>query len=266
MQEVVSVPETGGTEAADRAEVQLACYGVRLAGSVRSLLAHPLAELRVGLTAMRDLLDSLGPRVAVDTRWLVRRESYLADADARLLEGTGRVEVALSAPRESDLATTVVALRSAVGYLGDVSAELIPAETVHDLAGALPPVGRDLAAPRLYLQMLSLVELALARSRSACVLAAETTEKVDRILAEPVPGIARTIPPPRDVPVRRHPGEIDALLAALERRRSLLAARPRESPEDYDRALREWFHLTSGQLSSALRRHLPPPSARPRNG
>ena len=67
------------------------------------------------------------------------------------------------------------------------------------------------------------------------------------MLAEPVPGGASFVPPPRPL-YDTHAAEIERLILALRRARPVLLARPQEDDDTYARAIEHGLSLTPRQL------------------
>lgn len=246
----------------DRIDVDLQAYGVRLVAAARALRQRPYDELALTLRQVREVLEGVG-RLTQDATWLRQREDYLADAVARVVAGVGRLDIALAAPLESDLSVEIRAVRDAVAYFRDVAADVVPAAVYRDISARLRlALDRRPPAPGLYVQVLPLVDRLLSGMRRAGILGDELARRADGILAPPVPGYGRP-EQPRSAPSVRPPGEIGGILLDLRRRATDMRDVPREDEATYERAVRDCFDLTPGQLAVVLSRHVAFPAPTP---
>lgn len=243
---------TDGVEPDVATDVALTAYARALATAARALAEYPQGRLRGTLGRARDVLAAAGSRLGRDAAWLRSREDYLADASARLAGEVTRLEVALAAPAESDLSVRVTAVREAIRYFGDVSADLVPAQVYLDVGrDLLPAIEHDFDAPGVALRLVPLVQAVLSAMRSACDLGAALTERADAVLRELPPDGDRVMLPHQSL-YGVHRAEIDRLIAAVGRARPALAARPSEADDVRLRALQEGLNLTPGQLEQVL--------------
>lgn len=247
----------GPNDVPDRPDRALLGYGRRLAASARGLLDPPYDELLLTLRQSNRLLSGVGT-LAQDAAWVEQREGYLADAAERIAAAAARLDLAVTAPLESDVSVEAHATREAVAYFRDITADVLPSAAYRDPAvHLLAAVDRATPAPGLFLQVLPLVVELLTDLHRAGGLADELRTRAEEILAVPMPGFRS----PEEVSVvRTHPSrEIEAILAELRTQAGALHNAPREDAITYEVAIRDCFELTPGQLARLLSSHVPFP-------
>lgn len=244
----------------DRLDRALATYAGALAAAARGLLDRPYNELLLTLRQSRRIMAGVGSLVQ-GAAWLEQREGYLADAAERISAVVARLELAVTAPLESDVSVQAHMALDAVAYFRDITADVIPSATYRDPAVALlAAVDRAPPAPGLYLQVLPLVDRLLTDLHRAGTLAEELRVRAEEALAAPMPGFdgVAAHSTPRAQPAL----EIELILAELRRRAGPLGTTPREDALTYEAAIRDCFELTPGQLAGLLAHHVPFPTAR----